>query len=159
MENKVSLEVTDEAISKGLENLREIEQRFAGLVSLLNDDRHNLTKMGDKSVAFVNKALQHALANPTVVPGYLSLEEFKKDVGAISSLIRLVKPMRQLLERLDDTMMCAGSEAMNAALVFYSAVKTAARNNEPGMKTVYEDLRYRYPGRPKGQSPNPSPVS
>jgi hypothetical protein len=33
-----------------------------------------------------------------------------------------------------------------AALVFYKSVKMAAEQNVPGAKTVYEELKARFPG-------------
>ena len=61
--------------------------------------------------------------------------------------------MRQLVEKLDDTTLLAGSDALSSALVFYTALKGAAKAGEPGMKTVYADLQSRYPGRSKANTP------
>jgi len=46
-----------------------------------------------------------------------------------------------------------GSEALAAALVFYNALKGAAKAGEPGMKTIYADLQSPYPGRKKRATP------
>jgi hypothetical protein len=56
-------------------------------------------------------------------------------------------PLSQLSEKLDDTTMEAGSEAFSAALVFYNAVKAAAKAGVPGMKVVADDLQARFPRR------------
>ncbi|MDR2408410.1 MAG: hypothetical protein LBE13_09920 [Bacteroidales bacterium] len=48
-------------------------------------------------------------------------------------------------EAVDDTEMTAGSEAYQAALVFYHSVKTAAAPAIPGAKAVYEELKTRFP--------------
>jgi len=45
--------------------------------------------------------------------------------------------------------MQAGSEAYTASLIFYNAVKGAAKAGVPGMKTIYDDLQSRFPGRGK----------
>jgi hypothetical protein len=42
--------------------------------------------------------------------------------------------------------MTSGSEAYQAALVFYNSVKMAARQDIPGAKAVYEELRKRFSG-------------
>jgi hypothetical protein len=42
--------------------------------------------------------------------------------------------------------MLAGSEAYQAALVFYKSVKMAAAHDVPGAKAVYEELKTRFPG-------------
>jgi hypothetical protein len=41
--------------------------------------------------------------------------------------------------------MTAGSEAYQAALVFYKSVKMAAAQDIPGAKAVYEELKTRFP--------------
>jgi hypothetical protein len=42
--------------------------------------------------------------------------------------------------------MTAGSEAYQAALIFYNSVKIAASQGIPGAKAVYEELKKRFPG-------------
>jgi hypothetical protein len=57
-----------------------------------------------------------------------------------------------LEQGVDDTEMLTGSEAYQAALVFYKAVKMAAAQDVPGAKAVYEEFKTRFPGgkRPSG---------
>ena len=50
--------------------------------------------------------------------------------------------------------MTAGSEAYQAALAFYSAVKSAAAQDVPGAKAVYEELRERFPGHRRKSADN-----
>ncbi|MDR1583867.1 MAG: hypothetical protein LBS55_11550 [Prevotellaceae bacterium] len=52
----------------------------------------------------------------------------------------------QLEEGVSDTEMTAGSEAYQAAFVFYKSVKMAAVQDVPGAKAVYEELKTRFPG-------------
>jgi hypothetical protein len=58
----------------------------------------------------------------------------------------LVNSIRQLEENTSDTEMTAGSEAYQAALVFYKSVKMAAAQDVPGAKAVYAELKTRFPG-------------
>jgi hypothetical protein len=53
---------------------------------------------------------------------------------------------------MDDTTMVADSEAYQFALIFYNSVKMAARQDIPGAKAFYEELKKRFPG-PKRKSP------
>jgi hypothetical protein len=57
----------------------------------------------------------------------------------------------QLHENVDDTTMVAGSEAYQFALIFYNSVKMAARQDIPGAKAIYGELKKRFPG-PKRKS-------
>lgn len=149
MENKVSITISDEAMTENLEAVKTLNGNLQGLINLTDEERQTLAKMGDKSVAFVNKNLEYAKKNPHIVPTFLDIQEFEKDVVVVNDLKKMMIPLQQLVEKLDDTTMQAGSEAYTAALIFYTAVKGAAKAGVPGMKTVYEDLQARFPGRGK----------
>ncbi|MBN2743987.1 MAG: hypothetical protein JXR39_08855 [Marinilabiliaceae bacterium] len=149
MENKVSITLAAAAITNITTALATIEKNLPALINLTADDRKALPKMGDKTLAFVSKALEYAKQNPTLVPTFLNMAEFEKDVTAASSLNTVLKPLQQLTEKLDDTTLQAGSEAYSAALVFYASIKSAAKAGVPGVKTINDDLQARFPGRSK----------
>ena len=115
--------------------------------------------MGDKTLAFVNKAFEYAYQNPKIVPSFLDLTEFGKDAAAVTNLKKVLIPLEQLSEKLSDTNLLAGSEAYMAALAFYNAVKGAAKAGEPGMKNIYDDLQSRFPGRGGNSAPKTKPVN
>jgi hypothetical protein len=102
--------------------------------------------MGEKTISFVEKAYDFAQQNPNLVPPYLYMAAFGVDFGDAHGLWTLVNSIRQLEENAGDTEMAAGSEAYQAALVFYKSVKMAAAQDIPGAKAVYEELRTRFPG-------------
>jgi hypothetical protein len=149
MENKVSVTMAAAAITNITAALATIEKNLPVLINLSPEDRKALPKMGDKTLAFVSKALDYAKLNPTLVPPFLSVAEFEKDVVAVTALSNILKPLQQLTEKLDDTTMQAGSEAYSAALIFYASLKGAAKAGVPGMKTILDDLQQRFPGRGK----------
>jgi len=153
MENKISFVISEEAKANINKAMETIMQNLPVLVNLKAADRRTLPKMGDKSFAFVSKAYEYAIQNPKVIPAFLDMAEFEKDTIGTSELKKVLIPLRQLVEKLDDTTLLSGSEALSAALVFYTSLKGAARAGEPGMKTVYADLQSRYPGRAKGVKP------
>ena len=125
-----------------------IYDSLPNLITLTSYQRHIIPKMGDKTLAFVSKALYYASQNPNIVPKYLNLGEYRKDVASVNQLFKIVTPLQKLTEELDDTMMMAGSEAYTASLAFYSALKTAIASGETGLKNIYDDLSARFPGRP-----------
>jgi len=57
-----------------------IKEKLPFLIDLTADDRKALPKMGDKSRAFVTKALEVATQNPDFLPRSFDLEELRKDV-------------------------------------------------------------------------------
>jgi hypothetical protein len=109
--------------------------------------RHDLLKMGPKTLEFVEKCVEFAEANPHLRPPFLDMEEFKLDFADAHGLYLSVNKARQLLENLADTQMTAGSEAYQSALIFYNVVKSGAANEIPGAKAVFEELSKRFPGR------------
>ena len=149
MENKVSITIDEEAMTTISQALTAIRQNLPELINLKEEERHVLPKMGDKTVAFVNKNLEYAKQNPRVVPGFLDMVEFEKDVIAVNDFRKVLIPLQQLVEKLNDTTLQAGSEAYTAALIFYNAVKGATKAGEPGMKNVYDNLQSRFPGHTK----------
>lgn len=147
MENKVSATLSAEAQNNIAAAINVIQENLPNLINLTPDERQVCAKLGDKSLSFVGKALEYARQNPAVVPPYIDVNEFERDLNLYVQLTKLLYPLHQLVEKLDDTTMQAGSEAYSAALLFYNAVKGAARAGVPGVKNIVDDLQTRFPGR------------
>ena len=156
MENKISATLTAEAQTAIANALATIEKNLPFLNNLTAQERQILPKMGDKSMAFVYKAFEYAKQNPSIAPAFFNMAELEKDVALVASLNRVLKPLNQLSEKIEDTSLQAGSEAYTASLVFYNAVKGAAKAGVPGMKSVYDDMQVRFPGRNKLSGANPT---
>jgi hypothetical protein len=102
--------------------------------------------MGDKSLAFVEKAHDYAQDNPNLVPSFLDMAAFDVDFADAHGLWSILTLIKQLQEVLEDTVMVAGSEAYHGALAFYHNTQAAAKQDVPGAKAIYEDLKTRFPG-------------
>jgi hypothetical protein len=116
------------------------------LLALTPAERQGMPKMGEKTISFVEKAYDFAKQNPNLVPPYLETAAFGTDFTDAHGLWTLHNLVMQLEEGIGDTEMTAGSEAYQAALVFYKSVKMAAAQDIPGAKAVYEELKTRFPG-------------
>lgn len=130
------------------------------LISLSADGRRELPKMGDKSLAFVRKAREYAANNPDLVPRFLNLQMFEADLRGVDTLSNLLRTLQPLVDNLEDSLALTGSEAYQAALVFYRSVKAAAQSGQPNAKTIADDLSVRFPtgGRAKAASTQPEPA-
>ncbi|HET7733471.1 MAG TPA: hypothetical protein VFK73_06500 [Paludibacter sp.] len=150
-ENLISTELPASVTADITEKLNAINTALAGILlfNLTGQDRLELYKLGDKSLAFVEKALEYAANNPTLVPSYLDLGEANKDLKLSKDLNNILKQVSTLQRAIEDTAMVAGSEAYDAALVFYASVKGANRVNVPGSQSVFEDLQKRYIAKSK----------
>jgi hypothetical protein len=146
--NQVSFKLADADLSEINAAIATLKSKLLPHLKSLNAaDRHELPKMGDKTVAFVRKALDHCSQNPEIAPQFLDVDEFKTDVEAVESIRHLYAPLLQITDALGDTMMLSGSEGYSAALTFYNAVKSAQKSNIPKAGTIYEDLSSRFPGK------------
>jgi hypothetical protein len=121
-------------------------------LALTPQERRAMLKMGDRSLAFVEKTHDYARDNPTLVPSYLNMDDFDKDFSDAHGLWSLLTAIRQLEETVSDTIMIAGSEAYHAALAVYHNVQAAAKQDIPGAKAVYENLKPHFPGNKKRSS-------
>ncbi len=117
--------------------------------NLSADERLTLNKMGDKTLAFVDKALEYAHQHPDLVPTFVDVPEADKDFQLSRDLYEILQAIRPLVRAIEDAMMISGSEAYEASLMFYSAIKSASRGNIPGSEAIYDDLQKRFPHRSK----------
>lgn len=124
-----------------------IKEKLPFLVDLSTADRKTLPKMGDKSRAFVSKALEVASQNPEFLPRSFDIEELRKDVQLFESLYPLLLMMTQLQELLDDTCLAVGSEAYAAALQVYTYAK--ASGNVAGLDALVGEMGQRFARKPR----------
>jgi hypothetical protein len=104
-----------------LNSLHDIQTKLPFLIDLTVDDRRTLPKMGDRSRAFVDQGLVMATQNEGILPRNFDLEEYRRDVALVRQLEPIVLAARQLIKRIEDTYLAAGSDAYGQTLVVYQA--------------------------------------
>lgn len=119
------------------------------LKTLTPQDRKELPKLGDRTTEFVRKSYEYTGIHPDLVPGFLDRNEFKIDLDALVLLQNLERELAPVNDALTDSILLTGSEAYQAALVYYNNVKTAKKVNVPSAASVYEDLSAQFPGAAK----------
>jgi hypothetical protein len=77
--------------------------------------------------------------------------DFDIDFTDSQVLIPVLNTVTQLANGIDDTKLAAGSEAYQAALLYYNGVQRAVDANIPGAKAIYDDLKIRFPAKVKKQ--------
>jgi hypothetical protein len=134
--------------------LTTIKQRLPFLVDLVSEERMTRLKIGDKSRAFVSKALRVAAQNPDFLPRSFDVEKMHKDVALLEDLSSLLIDLIQLHNLVDDTCMVLGSEAYAAALTVYNYAKTSGQATN-GLEPVIDEMRqhFRKPRKAKSQNP------
>ena len=128
------------------------------LHGLLDEERRDLFKLGDKSVGYLEKQMGYLETAPQFIPEYMDVAEFKKDAQVVAALQPIYQIIAPLLTNIEDTRMLAGSEAMTTGKMYYGNVRLAAKNNIPGARAIYEDLSERFPGRKGGSLEDAKPA-
>jgi len=158
-ENRISLDVAQQEVDGIISEIAKLKSMLpAGLVTLTHEERRAYAKMGDKTIAFVEKALDYGRLYPHLVPVYINLDEMEKDIKTVRYLLTFLRSIEEMYSLLDDSTLLAGSEAYIAALSIYASVKDAAKRNIPGAKPASDDLKERFPGRkanPKDEGEEP----
>ena len=96
-QNLISLQLSDDDVRTLNTLMGDVESRLTGLLALDNATRRQLTKMGDKSEAFVRQTIMVLGQNPEIVPPSLGLAEAQADLRALDQL----RPLLARMQRLD----------------------------------------------------------
>lgn len=78
-QNRVSASLNKADREAVLAAFNTIKTKLPFLIDLTKEEKSALPKMGDKSRAFVSKALEVATQNPDFLPRSFELEEMRKD--------------------------------------------------------------------------------
>lgn len=144
-QNQISIEIPQTVINDVVTKLQECKQQLAPyLQGLTAEDRKKLFKLGDKTVATVIKTRDYITTNPQFIPVYMNVGEFNKDVTLLTQLTPIVNLATQLATDVDDSLMLAGSEALQSALLYYGQIKEAQHKGVATAKPIYEDLSERF---------------
>ena len=144
-ENLVSIKIDSAELGKINKAVSELNATLKPLLTSLSaDQRREIPKMGDGTEPFVGKAMDYAKTNPEFAPPYMNVPEMEVDLKAVNELKGVYRPLLQLIEQLDDSIMLSGSEAYIASLAYYNSVKMATRMNVPNAKPIYDDLKKRF---------------
>jgi len=141
---KISFELTEEAYGQIAQSIKALDSLLPFAINLTVEERRKLHKMGDKSIAFVEKVAQYASERPDLVPSYLDIKEFKRDLKLARQLKDLLIILEPTVEKISDTYLAAGYDAFLAARKLYGFVKTASDSGAPGSDTIATELKKRY---------------
>jgi hypothetical protein len=147
--NQISLSIPPEKV----EQVKQLYGQINGIISeylvnLTPEQSKELPKMGDKSYAFVTKALEYLQVTGTPIPPYTNVAEMVVDMNGYDTIRQILQAAQPTIDMLQDTMLLSGSEAYVAALAYYNYIKGAAKAGVPGAQTIYDDLSARFQVRP-----------
>jgi hypothetical protein len=145
------LEDMNEVLQTTLENFMLINPES----SLSEAERRRLQGSGVRRYGFIDKVSDIALANPEFVPSYLDLEQLKKYLRDIENLRNISVTLQQLSRMNSDLSLIISDEAFRLALMYYNAVRDAARRRVPGAEAIFRVLQLFF-RRPRRSSEEPT---
>jgi hypothetical protein len=148
-QNLVTLTLADADLAEINAALGTLETKLRGLIDLSPQERQELSKMGPKSEQFVRQTLVLVRENASALPGNFDLAEAENDLKAIDQLRPRLARLRVLVEKMDDTSVALGSDAMGAALVAHGVLKFSGRGQ--GLDELHGQMSSRFKrGRRQG---------
>jgi len=153
-DNKISANLSATDRLAVMDAIATIREKLPFLIDLTTEDRRTMLKMGDKSRAFVSKALEVATQNPEFLPRSFDVEEMRRDLVLYEALYPVLLSLTQLQELVDDTYIAIGSEAYAAALAVYNYAK--ASGDVTGLDAVIDEMGRRFNRRSKKKQPETS---
>ncbi|PSN18589.1 hypothetical protein C7271_11720 [filamentous cyanobacterium CCP5] len=151
--SNISAEISAESLAKIEAALATIDKEMPFLINLTVTERRQFFKMGDKSMAFVSNSITAAQQNQAILPSNFDLPELNRDFELAKTLTSVLSSLKTITERVDDTLLAVGSEAMRSSLNIYDYVKASAKYQH-GLKSVAEQLGERFKAIGKTQRRN-----
>lgn len=162
----ISAEFTPAALAALKDAIVSIGTQFPALVTLTNEERQSLQRVGAGRESFCETAINGAATFPAVVPAYMSKAEWDKDEKYFEQLSEVEISLAAELQKVQDTRAVVGAERYRQARKFYETVK-AAKDDVPGLQSLYNVLREQFdgqggngetpPAEPNGGGDNPNP--
>jgi len=110
------------------------------IINLTQEERRSLPKMGNKRYAFVKRLIQAVNENLSHIPSSYNVPALEQDFLGFDDLNEIRIPVMQMLEKISDTQLGAGTEANKAALKGKELLEAANRDN-PGLDDVVSELQ------------------
>lgn len=123
-------------------SLADIRAKMPFIMEMASKTKRALPKMGDKSRAFVHKAMEVATQHSDYLPRSFDLEEMRRDVALFEDVYPIAMELSQLQAEMDDTLVAVGSDAYSAALQVYRHVK--AHGEGSGLDALVDDMGQRF---------------
>lgn len=143
--------VTDKELTSVKTLLQELKDKLAFTINLTPEERKQLYKVDERRVSFVENACREMENNSSILPGFFDVQSAKDDLKLYQQLKEIEVQLEQLLDRVYDTRVQAGHQAMQASRLFYNSVQQAKASGVSGAESLHQLLKQHYNvGRPAG---------
>ena len=145
--NRINTTATAAQVTAVKTALQTIAANLPFLVGLTTEERIALPSINVSNKAFTEDAINAGVNNPTLIPSYVSVVNMKNDMLLFTQLDEIIMMTKQLLEKMEDTQLLAGSEAYTSALTLYKLFGSAADAGVAGTDTIVSLLKQRFAGQ------------
>ena len=145
--NRINTTATAAQVTAVKTALQTIAANLPFLVGLTTEERIALPSINVSNKAFTEDAINAGVNNPTLIPSYVSVVNMKNDMLLFTQLDEIIMMTKQLLEKMEDTQLLAGSEAYTSALTLYKLFGSAADAGVAGTDTIVTQLKQRFAGQ------------
>ena len=121
------------------------------LLPLTPEERKSVLKLSEGQYAFVDKVIEYAGKNPTMLPPGFDLEEARRDLAALHDLLEILRPLTRLVYDLESTVMLTGGDIFEAGLLVLAQTRLNVRNNLTGAQAALNEITEHYPRRGRGR--------
>ncbi len=142
LENLISVDFSNEEIEKLSKGICLIKEALQGkTVNLTPDQRLQYGRIANQNKLIVDKAKSYMEQHPSWIPNFLDKQEFDRDYTSRKQIETHVQQLESLNQQLLDTKTLLDHDNYTNALSFYRMMRFLAGENEPGAKSVYEDMK------------------
>lgn len=145
--NRINTTATAAQVTAVKTALQTIAANLPFLVGLTTEERIALPSINVSNKAFTEDAINAGVNNPALIPSYVSVVNMKNDMLLFTQLDEIIMMTKQLLEKMEDTQLLAGSEAYTSALTLYKLFGSAADAGVAGTDTIVSQLKQRFAGQ------------
>jgi hypothetical protein len=138
--NLISTSISNEDMREILESIEKINSRLPELINLSDEQVSNLPKVSSSTIDFVYETLELVDKYPHLVPEEFEIPEIRKDIELIESIKMILKPLKKLVRKLEDSAVLAGSEAYLPSMAIYNAVKTIGTGSKKEHESVLSGI-------------------
>ncbi|MGQ7945949.1 hypothetical protein [Flavobacterium sp. WC2509] len=145
--NRINTAATTAQITAVKTALQTIATNLPFLVGLTTEERIALPAINVTNKAFTEDAINAGVNNAALIPSYVSVTNMQSDLLLFSQLDEIIGVTKQLLEKLEDTQLLAGSEAYTSALTLYKLFGSASEAGVAGSDAIVTQLKQRFAGQ------------
>jgi hypothetical protein len=127
--NLISTSITQKEIDEILKAIDRINSLLPQLITLSSEEKAALPKVSFSNIDFVNEVLDMAEENPDQVPETINIPEIRKDIELIESITKILRPLKLLEKKLEDSALLAGSEAYIPSLAIFNSMRMRNRSH------------------------------